>query len=468
MGDFNAIRGPNEKIGGAVWGDTYCDDLNNCCREANLDDLRYMGNHFTWSNSSVGQKRIACKLDRALVNEGWSDVLPDSYAHFLNPSISDHSPYVVNCGGGEERRKRSRNSIKEVCLDDGTFVSDKGEVKKEFVNYFKKVLNSTNVCNLNVKEIQRLVNFQLESQVKEMMIKEVEEDEIKATIFAMDNNKAPGPDGYGAFFFKAAWEVVGSDVTKAIKHFFSTGRLLKEILANRLKAILPNFIDKAQGAFVGGRNIGENIMLCQELMHNFHKLGKDKKADGDSISLMKNTLSLFHKWSGLKMNCAKSNMYLSGVSQEEKKQFSAIINMELGELPFKYLGVPITSSKLKCGECKILIQKIVGRITSWRSKALSYAGRLILIRAVLFSIQIYWSSIFILPSSIHKEIDGILRNFLWSGASMEGKKAKVAWEEATWKLKDNLEPKNDDEVVYASKGITPPTLGSSTTNIPLR
>ncbi|XP_044507208.1 uncharacterized protein LOC123226743 [Mangifera indica] len=319
MGDFNAIRGPNEKIGGAVWGDTYCDDLNNCCREANLDDLRYMGNHFTWSNSSVGQRRIACKLDRALVNEGWSDVLPDSYASFLNPSISDHSPCVVTCGGGEERRKvpfkfynmwanhgsfidivketwkedyegspmfnlvsklkglkgalrrlnknefwnisdkvieakynlegvQNRLQInpldEDLAKEEKTWLENywrlseaeeslarqkaKGEVKKEFVNYFKEVLNATDDCNINFKEIQRLVNFQLESQVKEMMIKEVEEDEIKATIFAMDNNKAPGPDGYGAFFFKAAWEIVGSDVIKAIKHFFSSGHLLKE------------------------------------------------------------------------------------------------------------------------------------------------------------------------------------------------------------------------------------------------
>ncbi|XP_044503438.1 uncharacterized protein LOC123224023 [Mangifera indica] len=105
IGDFNAIRGPNEKIGGASWGDTYCDDLNNCCREASLDDLRYMVNHLTWSNCSKGQMRIACKLDKALANEYWRDAFADSLAIFLNPSISDHSPCIVSCGGIEERRK---------------------------------------------------------------------------------------------------------------------------------------------------------------------------------------------------------------------------------------------------------------------------------------------------------------------------------------------------------------------------
>ena len=129
------------------------------------------------------------------------------------------------------------------------------------------------------------------------------------------------------------------------------------------------------------------------------------------------------------MNCSKSNMFLSGIPPEEKIKLSVSMNLEVGELPFKYLGVPITSSKLKRSDCKLLIHKIVGRINSWRNKFLSYAGRLLLIKAVLFSIQVYWSSIFILPSSVHKEIDGILRNFLWSGAAMDWKKAKVAWDE---------------------------------------
>ncbi|XP_044500220.1 uncharacterized protein LOC123221430 [Mangifera indica] len=278
MGDFNAIRGPNEKLGGVSWGDTYCDDLNKCCGEANLDDLRYMGNQLTWSNCSKGQRRIACKLDRALVNEHWKDVFTESLAMFLNPSISDHSPCIVTCGRCEKRRKvpfkfynmwanhKSFLSIvKEVWKGDieGSPMFNlinklkrlKGELRrlnrdgfwrilekvveakdkledvqnrlqsnphdedlakeekawlenysrlsgaeeslahqkaKEFVSCFKKVLNSTDSCNSNIEEIQCLVTFRMEYQDKENMIKDVEEDEIKTIIFAMDNNKAPG------------------------------------------------------------------------------------------------------------------------------------------------------------------------------------------------------------------------------------------------------------------------------------
>lgn len=104
-------------------------------------------------------------------------------------------------------------------------------------------------------------------------------------------------------------------------------------------------------------------------------------------------------------------------------------NIEIGSLPFKCLSVSITISKLKVNYCKPLIDKILGRITFQRSKLLSYASRLILIKFILFCIQVYWSSIFILPSYIYKEIDSYIKVFLQSGTSLNCKKAKVAQDE---------------------------------------
>ncbi|XP_044461836.1 uncharacterized protein LOC123193110 [Mangifera indica] len=105
LGDFNAIKHPQEKVGGATWGNYYCDDLRNCMRDAELDDLRFMGHLLTWSNCSEGERRIACKLDRALINDYWKDIFPNAMAHFLNPSISDHSSCMVRMGTIKDCRK---------------------------------------------------------------------------------------------------------------------------------------------------------------------------------------------------------------------------------------------------------------------------------------------------------------------------------------------------------------------------
>ncbi|XP_055824529.1 uncharacterized protein LOC129893059 [Solanum dulcamara] len=62
------------------------------------------------------------------------------------------------------------------------------------------------------------------------------------------------------------------------------------------------------------------------------------------------------------------------------------------------------------------------------AKSLSYAGRLQLIRAVLFGVQAYWSQLFLMPKKVIKLIEATCRSYLWTGESTITKKAMVAWE----------------------------------------
>lgn len=48
-------------------------------------------------------------------------------------------------------------------------------------------------------------------------------------MFSLKDNKAPGPDGFNALFYKKAWGIVGHTVIEAIKDFFKSCNLLKEI-----------------------------------------------------------------------------------------------------------------------------------------------------------------------------------------------------------------------------------------------
>ena len=104
------------------------------------------------------------------------------------------------------------------------------------------------------------------------------------------------------------------------------------------------------------------------------------------------------------------------MDEDTKHNVENLFGFKEGTLPIKFLGVPLISTRLTARDCRPLIDKITNRVESWTSKRLSYAGRLQLIRSVLFSIQVYWSSIFILPKEVCKVIDQILRSFLWHGA----------------------------------------------------
>lgn len=74
---------------------------------------------------------------------------------------------------------------------------------------------------------------------------------------------------------------------------------------------------------------------------------------------------------------------------------------------------------------------------------LSYAGRLQLIKSVLFGIQLYWCQIFVMPKKVLKEIQRICRVFLWTGCDSNSKKAPISWAQMClpkscggWNLKD--------------------------------
>ena len=47
--------------------------------------------------------------------------------------------------------------------------------------------------------------------------------------FKYTPDKAPGPDGYNAYFFQKKWDIVGPDTCKAIHSFFNSGRMLTEV-----------------------------------------------------------------------------------------------------------------------------------------------------------------------------------------------------------------------------------------------
>jgi hypothetical protein len=143
--------------------------------------------------------------------------------------------------------------------------------------------------------------------------------------------------------------------------------------------------------------------------------------------VIKQVLLEFENLSGLKANPDKSSLFCSGASRVVKDHISHCLQIRVGVLPVRYLGVPLISTRLNAADCSVLLEKIASRIDSWLSKRLSFAGRLQLITSVLYSIQVYWSSIFILPKSILHAIEQKFNRFLWNGKDAGVAKAKVSW-----------------------------------------
>ncbi|KAJ9536699.1 hypothetical protein OSB04_un000084 [Centaurea solstitialis] len=202
------------------------------------------------------------------------------------------------------KEKRHAQQIHAIRKLDGTFVYD-DEVPIAFVENLKMLLG-TRDDNLVPEMPSHLFVNTLSLGDSLHMIRPIADSDIRNAMFSIGNEKAPGSDGYSARFFKAAWSVVGEEVTTAIHNFFYRSSLDKElnhtllcllpkrpnsssvtdfrpisccnvlykciskILVDRIKPYLDGLISRSQSAFIPGRRIVDNILMAHELVVGYH------------------------------------------------------------------------------------------------------------------------------------------------------------------------------------------------------
>ncbi|KAG2331073.1 hypothetical protein Bca52824_002253 [Brassica carinata] len=106
LGDFNQTLHPEEHSKPpSLNADAPTRLFRDALLEADLADLTYKGPLFTWTNKSK-TNLIAKKLDRALVNDEWLTLIPDSIAVFGEPDFSDHAVCGVILKPTSTRGKR--------------------------------------------------------------------------------------------------------------------------------------------------------------------------------------------------------------------------------------------------------------------------------------------------------------------------------------------------------------------------
>ncbi|GJU81687.1 RNA-directed DNA polymerase, eukaryota, reverse transcriptase zinc-binding domain protein [Tanacetum coccineum] len=464
------------------------------------------------------------------------------------------------------------------------------QVAEQFVIHFQKFFGQeVAVQSLNLDVFKSLKRISTEDA--DHMTRSVTDAEIKNAMFDICDNKAPGPDGYTAKFYKKAWNKVGRDVCDAIRELFTNGKMLGEmnstlitlvpkistptkvfdyrpiaccnviyktiskIITDRIKTALNKIVNPNQSAFILGRQITDNILLTQELLNGYDRKNGAKRVamkvdiqkaydtvnwsflestlvlfafptkmitwimvcvktigfsvcvngescdtsrgrglrqgdpmspyiftmvmevftlilqkhikdfkkfkyhwgckklgishlcfvddllvlshgDLESIMVIKKAMDLFSSVSGLNPNIGKNTVFFGNVPENIKQQILHILPFKVGKLLMTYLGVPLITKKIGINDCKCLIDRIKARVNSWKNKLLSYAGRLQLITSVLASMHIYWASAFRLPKAVIKDIDKVLKCYLWCNGEISKGKAKVSW-------KNVCKPKNE-------------------------
>lgn len=113
----------------------------------------------------------------------------------------------------------------------------------------------------------------------------------------------------------------------------------------------------------------------------------------------------------MKINYHKSEVVVYGPSEEEQQRVADMLGCQLGTLPMKYLGLPISDTKLVKADLHGVVEKQGKRLGTWKTPQLSMGGRLILINSSLTSLPMYAMLFYRLPEWLHAVFDSARARF---------------------------------------------------------
>ncbi|GKE43533.1 RNA-directed DNA polymerase, eukaryota, reverse transcriptase zinc-binding domain protein, partial [Tanacetum coccineum] len=243
-GDFNVLLSVDEKSTCPSYIDTGMRDFQDFVEAIKVSDVKSTGLQFTWNQKPKGKHGTLKMIDRIMANLDFYSSFVGSNAVLQPYRISDHSPAMLRIPMEStfnprpfkfSKSQATRNCIDCVTTTNGVNV-DGDQVPLAFIDHYSEFLGQQGVTSqLNFTD---LFCNKLTSDVANYVVRDVSDQEIHEAMFVMGDNKAPGPDGYNVAFFKEAWEILATDVTKSIKEFFTNGVLLKE-LNHTILALIP-------------------------------------------------------------------------------------------------------------------------------------------------------------------------------------------------------------------------------------
>lgn len=153
------------------------------------------------------------------------------------------------------------------------------------------------------------------------------------------------------------------------------------------------------------------------------------EANVDQVQVIKDVLDEFCSKSGQKVSLQKSKVFFSkNTKNEDAVNLSNLLGIDQTDNSGIYLGAPLLHQRVSKQSVSFVLDKMKKKLSYWKSKSLSFSGRITLAQACLYSILGYIIQSMAVPASVCDEVEAICRNFIWGSSDTQRKCHRISWE----------------------------------------
>ena len=200
----------------------------------------------------------------------------------------------------KEQQKQAKKHIKQLQNEKNEILTTNTEILKECSQFYQNLYSKQQNCIETQNEILTNLPNLMKNELNEQLTKPINKNEVKQTIYEMENDKSPGIDGIPVEFYKTFYDTLENDLIqlynnilfieksitntmqKAITLIPKKGdlnklkywrpisllctdyKILTKVLANTLKNVLPQIISKEQTCSIPNRTIFNNLFLIRD------------------------------------------------------------------------------------------------------------------------------------------------------------------------------------------------------------